>query len=264
MKYLMIKDYSEFETAKNNLVSRVEDAYKKDKSDSNGSVSLCFLDEKVAQMVKNKFRTDFFDSWQLDHNLKNKSKHVKIIDAWTCEFYYGAAKKEFYTSLGSHYKLISYKDTLFDYSFLHSKTTASLFLFNDWTNYAKLPESKKPNRMGVITDRGIEAWYQYLTERKKEADKLNLAADQKWFDLCERIKKVAEERNIPCGYLQVPENYYEIKDYDVIIRINGIQAKFSYDHESGQIGEQMMLYTYGFKDSFMDLFLKLSDNGLGK
>ena len=117
--------------------------------------------------------------------------------------------------------------------------------------------------MGTITDKGIEAWYQYLIGRKNEADAKNNSSDKKWADLQEKVRKFAMKNGMGTDG-EGTKNCCRITDHEIYIYFNGIHAEFHYDKRSGYIRRDMSLFTYDYKIDFLDLFAKLSDNGLGK
>lgn len=264
MKYLTVKNYNEIESAKNAVINRVNEAQKRDRFNNYGTERFLIFDKDLVEEIKAKDGLRISESYKNSNIPKNKSANANIIDVWSCEFYYDARDGHNGITEGRHFYLISYKGMLFDYSFYYSKTTADFCLFNDSTVYDKVPKSKSPNRMGTITDKGMEAWYQYLIGRKKQADSLNNSADNKWADLVEKIKKLAEGMGVPFDGDYLLKNKCIIRGNDVDIRINGIQAKFHYNPTSGYISKEMSLCTYDFGGDFLDIFAKLADNGFGK
>lgn len=263
MKYNEVKNYGEIENVMNAVINRTNEASKEDRFNNYGIATFLIFDERLKDEIKQKNGTRFMESYKLNFPLKNKSESAKIIDAWTCEFYYDARDGHKGISEGSHFKLISYKGMLFDYSFYGSKTTAAFSLFNDSTNYAQIPESEKPKRMGTITDKGIEAWYQYLTQRKNEADAKNNSSDRKWADLQEEVRKFAVRNGMGTDG-KGTKNCCWINDYEMSVYLNGIHVVFSYNKRSGYINKEMSLFTFDYGLDFFELFAKLSDNGLGK
>lgn len=264
MKYLTVKNYNDIESAQNAVINRVNEAQKRDRFNNYGTERFLIFDKDLAEEIKAKDGLRFVESYNCGNIPKNKSANATIIDAWSCEFYYDARDGRNGITEGCHFHLVSYKGMLFNYSFFYSKTAAVFFLFNDSTVYDKVPKSESPNRMGTITDKGMEAWYQYLIGRKKLADSLNNSADKKWADLVEKIKKLAEGMNVPFDEDYRLKNKCVISDNDVDIRINGIRAKFHYNSTSGYISKEMSLCTYYFGGDFLDIFAKLADNGFGK
>lgn len=263
MKYNEVKNYGEIENVMNTVISRTNESYKKDRFNGYGTATFLVFDEGLKDEIEQKNGIKFMESYRLDSPLKNKSNSAKIIDAWTCGFYYDARNGNKGIYEGSHFKLISYKGMLFDYSFYGSKTTADFSLFNDSTNYAQISEREKPKRMGTITDKGIEAWYQYLIGRKNEADAKNNSSDKKWADLQEKVRKFAMKNGMETDG-KGTKNCCRINDHEISIYLNGIHAEFHYDKRSGYIRRDMSLFTFDYKLDFFELFTKLSDNGLGK
>ena len=264
MKYLTVKNYKEIESAKHAVIDRVNEAQKRDSFNNYGTENFLIFDKSLVEEIKAKDGLKFGECYKNSNIPKNKSVNATIIDVWSCEFYYDARDGHNGLTEGRHFYLISYKGMLFDYSFYYSKTTADFCLFNDGTVYDKVPKSKSPNRMGTITDKGIEAWYQYLIGRKNQADSLNNSADNKWADLVEKIKKLAEGMNVPFDGDYRLKNKCVIRGNDVDILINGIHAKFHYYPKSGYISKEMSICTYDLGGDFLDNFAKLADNGFGK
>ena len=263
MKYNEVKNYGEIENVMGTVISRINESYKEDRFSGYGGATFLVFNEGLMHEIKQKNGTRFMDSYKLDSPLKNKSNSAKIIDAWTCEFYYDARNGHKGISEGCHFKLVSYKGMLFDYSFYGSKTTAEFSLFNDSTNYAQIPEREKPKRMGTITDKGIEAWYQYLIGRKNEADAKNNSSDKKWADLQEKVRNFAMKNGMETDG-KGTKNCCLINDYKMSVYLNGIHVEFHYNKRSGYIDKKMSIFTYDYNLDFFELFAKLSDNGLGK
>ena len=263
MKYLTVKNYKEIESAKNAVINRVNEAQKRDRFNNYGTEHFLVFDKDLVEEIKVKDGVQFSESYKNSNIPKNKSANVNIIDVWSCEFYYDARDGHNGITEGRHFYLVSYKGMLFDYSFYYSKTTADFCLFNDSTNYAQIPEREKPKRMGTITDKGIEAWYQYLIGRKNEADAKNNSSDKKWADLQEKVRNFAMKNGMETDG-KGTKNCCLINDYEMSVYLNGIHVEFHYNKRSGYIDKKMSIFTYDYDLDFFELFAKLSDNGLGK
>lgn len=263
MKYLTVKNYKEIESAKNAVINRVNEAQKRDRFNNYGTEHFLIFDKDLVEEIKAKDGVQFSESYKNSNIPKNKSANVNIIDVWSCGFYYDARDGHNGITEGLHFYLVSYKGMLFDYSFYYSKTTADFCLFNDSTNYAQIPEREKPKRMGTITDKGIEAWYQYLIGRKNEADAKNNSSDKKWADLQEKVRNFAMKNGMETDG-KGTKNCCLINDYEMSVYLNGIHVEFHYNKRSGYIDKKMSIFTYDYDLDFFELFAKLSDNGLGK
>lgn len=213
--------------------------------------------------------------FEADTRLKFKTDKAQPKLMWYCSAY--VDRKEGSDNMEPHISefnstpntLILYKGILFRPSFWNSKTTAEFYIFNDETNYnvirpdAVLPV---PNRMGTVTEKGMEAWYQYLTKRQKLAQETQDGKDAKWQEFLSDVRKIAESYGLEGDDAKnrFGQFYYKERDMRGFIDVNAIEMKFSYDKQSGHIYREIKLQMYSKDYDMLEKFRRLSHNDWNK
>ena len=146
--------------------------------------------------------------------------------------------------------VIPYKDTFLSYYF-KQRGKISLYDFIDTPDWRYLGNftAKAPNLIGSMTPKKLEEWYQYAIEQKKFSDSV--------------IASIAEKKR---AFLDLYENIPDVVWHNKThtsgsIKRNGIEHRFSYDTETGDVSTENSLVAF---DRSLDAFFKLASGTFGK
>lgn len=214
-----------------------------------------------------------------DSRLKFKTDKAQAKIMWYCEAHVNLSGNGYFKDKEPHLlnfrpepaTLILYKGVLFLPSFYRSEKTASFEIFNDDTNYQPIHNSEfdpVPNKMGTITESGMEAWYQYLIKRQVYANRVNSENDNKWNTLKSQIIAYAAKFGLnPPVKGQKGASYNEHGSFWIYesglsgwLALNGVQMAFSYDRDSGHISTEIKLATSGKSYDNLEKFKRLTHN----
>lgn len=151
------------------------------------------------------------------------------------------------------YFLVEFDGVLFDSYIWDNKGGAvSFYLFNDSTDYRKyLPynweeEHPKPNRVGVLTDRKMSDWKNWLLSRKAAADAEKAKREGKTAEFLARVRAINTE-----GCTE-----YKITEKSGYFVRNGLRYSYQIDG-NGYISEKIgIAYTSGL--DCLDKFVLMS------
>ena len=267
MKYKLVNNMSELYAVKAEVVKRANESFEKDRFNGYGYCQAYITDKALAKSVweKQYGSSNSFNSFKdvADSRLRIRTDKAQIMVAWLVEIYcnYRDGQREAEVSrISAPTTFVIYKDAILVPMFCSNKSTAEFYLFNDETNYKTIRYNeqwnKKPNRMGVITEKGIEAWYQYLVQKRAAAIANTSKYADKWDAYKKRILSIADKMSIPMSY-QRDRNYCIIEKNGGSICRNGIHLKFEFNPDNGNICEKLRLDIYG---GGIDDFIGLSDN----
>lgn len=146
--------------------------------------------------------------------------------------------------------VIPYKDTFLGYYF-EQRGKIKLYDFIDTPDWRYLDDftAKAPNLIGSMTPKKLEEWYQYTIEQKKFCDSV--------------IASIAEKKR---AFLDLYENIPDVVWHNKThtsgsIERNGIEHRFSYDTETGDVSTENCLVAF---DRSLDAFFKLASGTFGK
>lgn len=146
--------------------------------------------------------------------------------------------------------VIPYKNTFLGYRFAQ-RGKIFLYDFIDTPNWRYLDDftAKAPNLIGSMTPKKLEEWYQYTIEQKKFSDSV--------------IASIAEKKR---AFLDLYENIPDVVWHNKThtsgsIERNGIEHRFSYDTETGDVSTENSLVAF---DRSLDAFFKLASGTFGK
>ena len=178
MKYEIItaQNFSDIEKLSEAKKESVKKSYAVDRWQNYGSVNFAVIGEDALQMFREKYG---YKLQRYSAPLKTDGKtRAKILPYILPEYYFDARD-------GGRGGIVNVRDSFeigyfieFDGALLqyYGGKTVSFSLFNDDTDYYNYllygwkKEHPAPNNVGVITDRKILAWYDYLISRKEAAD----------------------------------------------------------------------------------------------
>ncbi|UKK52705.1 hypothetical protein [Prevotella sp. E2-28] len=109
--------------------------------------------------------------------LKGGSEDAVIQNAYYSEYYYDARNGSSGFSSLHKTTLVRYKGEFLEPNFCYGTTATLHIVFDTRIYHEKISaqwkqEHPEPNRVGTLTDRKIEEWYNYLTSRREEYDRV--------------------------------------------------------------------------------------------
>lgn len=112
-----------------------------------------------------------------NRELKGGSEDAVILNAYYAEYHYDARNDSSGFSNAHKTTLVRYKGEFFEPYFYNSTTATLHIVFDMRTYHEKISaqwkrEHPEPNRVGTLTDRKMEEWYNYLTSRREEYDRV--------------------------------------------------------------------------------------------
>ncbi len=109
--------------------------------------------------------------------LKGGSENAVILNAYYAEYHYDARNDSSGFSNAHKTTLVRYKGEYFEPYFLHGTTAILHIVFDVRPYHEKISaqwsqEHPEPNKVGTLTDKKMEEWYNYLTLRREEYDRV--------------------------------------------------------------------------------------------
>lgn len=271
MKYKLVTSRTQLENILKDVEKRASEST--DKFRKSAGEDFFITNVHLAKEICNSLRP--YDKLEdsADPRLKVKTDKAQLKLAWRAEAW--CDKRE-----GSNYStarvtglfckpvtLVLYKGVLLRPSFYPSKTAAEFSLFDDDTNYTILQGMCvkgliEPQRMGTITEKGVEAWYQYLTKKQKIAADMQGEKDTAWNEFLAGVRGLAHEFGLDGDGARGEHGnrfYYSPSDLAGFLVINGLELKFGYNKNEGYINRELRLATYG-GDSALEKFSRLCHN----
>lgn len=173
--------------------------------------------------------------------------------------------------------IVTYKDVMFRPAW-NRKAAPTWSILSDSANYEYMPYNEryesegKPKRMGTITERGMEEWYQYLMKRHNRAKAIESQKNDAWNTFLSRIQTIADRYGLAndCTKKNKYGTFYLDKYHkNGWITLNAIQIHFSCD-SGGHISQKVELAPdfvladdkkYG---DMLDRFMRITNNDWSK
>ena len=241
MKYIIIKsgNFSDIEKVQADAKVRKDASYKIDAFDNYAHGTFAIIGADAVSMFCEKYGFSFSGNDTIKTDGKTKAEIIPYI---TPSYYYDARDggRGGITDIYTHSKigcLVKYNGVILEHYKKHYNSDArGFYLFNDETDYNKyLPnnwenENPRPNYVGVITDKKISDWVNWLNARKNAAESAKMAANNKVSAFMEKIRAFDVSG---CTEYQINEKHgYFVR--------NGL--RYSYEiGESGYISESIKI-----------------------
>ena len=249
-KIITSKNFEKIETLSKSKINEIDECYKLNSFDNYGVINFIVMGENALQMFREKYGAKLN---RYAEPIKTDGKTTaKLIPYFLPEFYYDARDGHHgltnYNDYTEIQYLIEFNGVLLDTRNYGGKT-ARLFLFNDTTDYRTyLPhewenENEEPQKVGVLTDKKLKAWYDYLTSKKAAAENEKNRRENKVTLFMERIKSV-DTSKFEESFISEKSGYF----------ISG-GLRYSYTIVNGYISENLEIYYKCKKnlDSFLNM-----------
>ncbi len=253
MIYIIIEasNFADIEKQQNATKERINEAHKTDVFLNYAQIEFAVIGDAV-KMFCDKYGVSFADQDTIKTDGKTKAEIIPFI---TPSWYYDARiNKCGFIHISPHHNigyLVKYNGVLLGHYKKHYNSESVAFtLFNDDTDYGKyLPsnwddENQKPNYTGVLTDKKLDSWVNWLTMRKNAATAAKNAAENKVIAF---LKKVRSYDATGANTCVIGENRgYIIK--------NGLRYEYEIN-STGYISEKVSI-DYTFVCSEVDTLTK--------
>ncbi len=150
--------------------------------------------------------------------LRNKSSIAKVETIYTVEYHYdGSTKTETWSNISKgSYVLVD--GEILNASFYNSKTTADFSFFQDYRKYSdRLPnswliENPAPERVGVMTDKKVQAWLDWLRQRRDLYNEIENERNAKVAKFLESVRSAADK----CSEVNIGETSGSLRSNNLV------------------------------------------------
>ncbi len=201
-------------------------------------------------------RRDVSSSYYGHAAFRNKSTIATVDVIYRIEYHYDCRNNNGSWSRISKGDYIFADGEILSASFYHSKAAADLSFFEDYRSYyTRLPNSWKkenpaPDRVGVITDKKIQAWLDWLRQRRDIYDGIENQKNAKVTEFLESVRNAAEH----CEESRIGETSGSLRSNNLV---------FTYSiSEGGYIHPQIKVDYKG--EACLNTFLQMISGSYGK
>lgn len=240
------KNFNDIEILSKAKINEIDNGYKLDPWFNYGTVYFAVVGSDALQMFREKYGVKLTRYADIKTDGKTSAKIIPYI---LPEFYYDARDgKSGLTNYNEYTEicyLVEYNGVLMYYK--HVSRTFSLF--NDNTEYNKyLPynwenENQAPAKVGVLSDKKLKSWYEYLMSKKQAAENEKNMRENKVNLFLDKIKSL-DASKFDDSFVSEKSGHF--------VR-NGL--RYSYTIENGFISENIQVH-YSCKknlDSFLNM-----------
>lgn len=245
------KNFNDIEILSKAKINEIDNGYKLDPWFNYGTVYFAVIGSDALQMFREKYGVKLT---RYAETIKTDGKtRAKVLPYILPEFYYDARTgKSGLTNFCEYTEinyLVEFDGALFRFNNWSGNKTRTLSLFNDNTEYNKyLPynwesENQAPAKVGVLSDKKLKAWYEYLMSKKQAAENEKNKRENKVNLFLDKIKSIDTSK--------FDDSFVSEKSGHFVC--NGL--RYSYTIENGFISENIQVH-YSCKknlDSFLNM-----------
>lgn len=241
-KIFTIKNISEF----SNFMNEIETSAKSCDGEYDCE-RLCIVGDNAAEYAEKHFGfTRPTHSYR--NELKGSAKDAEIKNIYYAEWYYDARSDTHGFSTVFKRQCVCYKGEFLEPIFGNRATSAWFsFVFDMRTYHEKITNSWKnghpePNKVGTLTDKKLADWYEYLTARREEYDRVVRAENDTINQFLTQVRELAPQ----CKEAR-------IGDVQGVLRANNLV--FSYSISKGYIYKEIKVDYRG--NTSLETFAKM-------